>query len=185
MMGEWLPMGLPAATEPSRCAFTVWARLLSMTRHRVPYRCFPRAGHIVHYHASRRLVTAFPDFHSSMTVPLSSSLYATPAGRTASRHLEQFGVEAIHLVASESYDPSARGALAPGSQRCERVVAHAEGLSIPGLNAGTERVVFLFSGTPVPARGDGFVALTQYWRIEHVARIDGEGEHALYAALCA
>ena len=64
-------------------------------------------------------------------------------------------------------------------------MAHAEGLSIPGLDVGTERVVFLFSGPPGPVRGDGLVALTQYWRIEHVARIDGEGEHALYAALCA
>lgn len=120
-----------------------------------------------------------------MTVRALSSQLSTPSGRTAARHLEHFGVEATHLVASKDYDPSARGALAPDSQRVERVVAHAEGLSIPGLNAGTERVVFLFSGTPVPARGDGLVALTQYWRIEHVTRIDGRGEHALYAALCA
>lgn len=120
-----------------------------------------------------------------MIAPGLSTFLSTPSGRTAARHLEQFGVEATHLVASETYDPSARGVLAPESQRVERVVAHADGLSIPGLNVGGDRVVFLFSGTPVPARGDGLVALTQYWRIEHVARIDGRGEHALYAALCA
>ena len=120
-----------------------------------------------------------------MTTRTLSSFLRTPSGRTAARHLEQFGVEATHLVASKTYDPSARGALAPDSQRVERVVAHAEGLSVPGLNVSAEQVVFLLSGTPVPVRGDGLVALTQYWRIEHVARIDGEGEHALYAALCA
>ena len=120
-----------------------------------------------------------------MTARGLSSVLRTPSGRTAARHLEQFGVEATHLVASRDYDPSARGVLAPDSQRVERVVAHAEGLPIPGLNVGGDRVVFLFAGTPVPVRGDGLVALTQYWRIEHVARIDGRGEHALYAARCA
>ena len=119
-----------------------------------------------------------------MTASSLSSVFVTPAGRTAARHLEHFGVEGTHLVASESYDPSARGALAPDTQRVERVVAHAEGLAVPGLEADTERTVFLFSGPPVPVRGDGLVALTQYWRIEHVTRIDGHGEHALYAALC-
>ena len=99
-----------------------------------------------------------------MTASSLSSLLSTPSGRTAARHLELFGVEATHLVASE---------------------AHTDGLSLPGLNADGERVVFLFSGPPVPVRGDGLVALTSYWRIEHVVHVDGRGEHALYAALCA
>ena len=120
-----------------------------------------------------------------MTASSLSSLLSTPSGRTAARHLELFGVEATHLVASENYDPSARGAVAPDSQRVERVVAQTDGLSLPGLNADGERVVFLFSGPPVPVRGDGLVALTSYWRIEHVVHVDGRGEHALYAALCA
>ena len=121
-----------------------------------------------------------------MSIPsIASSHFATPSGRTAARYLEQFGVEATHLVASATYDPSARGALAPDSQRVERVVAHAEGLSIPGLDMVDGYVVFLFSGTPVPVRGDGLVALTSYWRIEHVVHVDGRGDHALYAALCA
>ena len=120
-----------------------------------------------------------------MTTPSLSSLLATPSGRTAARHLEQFGVEATHLVASETYDPSARGALAPDSQRVERVVAHADGFAMAGLNVDGEHVVFLFSGPPAPVRGDGLVALTSYWRVEHVVHVDGRGEHALYAALCA
>ena len=122
---------------------------------------------------------------SPMTAQSLSSLLASPSGRTAARHLEQFGVEAIHLVASETYDPSARGTLAPDSHRVDRVVAHADGLPVSGLEAAAEHVVFLFSGTPVPAPGDGLVALTQYWKIRHVTRIDGMGEHAIYAALCA
>ena len=120
-----------------------------------------------------------------MTTPPISSRLATPSGRTAARHLEQFGVESTHLVASETYDPSAPGVLAPDPQRVERVVAHADGLSLPGMNAGGKHVVFLFSGAPAPVRGDGLVALTSYWRIEHVVHVDGRGDLALYAALCA
>ena len=119
-----------------------------------------------------------------MTTPSLSSLLTTPSGRTAARHLEQFGVEATHLVASETYDPSARGVVAPDSQRVERVVAHADGFSTDGLHDDGEHVVFLFSGAPVPARGDGLVALTSFWRVEHVVHVDGRGEHTLYAALC-
>ena len=120
-----------------------------------------------------------------MTAPPLSSLLTTPSGRTAARHLELFGVESTHLVASETYDPSARGVLAPDSQRVERVVAHADGLSLAGMNVDGEHVVFVFSGAPTPVRGDGLVALTSYWRVEHVVHVDGRGEHALYAALCA
>ena len=142
----------------------------------------PYALFIIMCHGNRDLA---PAFLRSMSIPSFSSLLSTPSGRTAARHLELFGVESTHLVASETYDPSARGVLAPDPQRFERVVAHVDGLSIPGLNVDAERVVFLFSGTPVPVRGDGLVALTSYWRVEHVVHVDGRGEHALYAALCA
>ena len=88
-----------------------------------------------------------------MTARALSSRLRTPSGRSAARHIEQFGVEATHLVASATYDPSARGALAPDSQRVERVAAHVEGLSIPGMDVAAEQVVFLLSGTPCRCAG--------------------------------
>ena len=107
-----------------------------------------------------------------------------PAVRTAARQLEEFGHTGWHLVASQDYDPSAAGTVAPHANRFERRVVQVGRNLAKDFPALDGSAVFLMKGEPRPKVGDGLVALTCFWRIEKVNAMDPGGSEAIYAVLC-
>ena len=106
-----------------------------------------------------------------------------PAALTAARHLDEFGFSGWHLRQARERRP-ANGAVVDGANRVERQVVQANHYASDNFPDRDDSAVFLLMGKPRPEVGDGLIALTRYWLIEHVNIVHPDSREAIYAVFC-
>ena len=112
-----------------------------------------------------------------------TSLDRDPAALTAARHLEEFGFTGWHLRQAGGRPP-AKGTVVDGADRIERQVVQADHYAGEDFPERDDGAVFLLTGKPRPEVGDGLVALTRYWLVEHVNVVRPGSHEAIYAVFC-
>ena len=110
-------------------------------------------------------------------------LHRDPAALTAARHLEEFGFSGWHLRQARKRQRG-NSTVVDGANRVERQVVQADHYAGEDFPDRDDSAVFLLMGRPRPEVGDGLIALTRYWLIEHVNIVRPGSREAIYAVFC-